>query len=346
MTLVLDSVCKRLGDFELRDLSLQVEEGEYFVLLGPSGVGKTVLLEIIAGLLRPGKGKIYWQGRDVTQLPPEQREFAIVYQDYALFPHMNVRQNIAYGLRSKRIDPRESAKRAEKTAELLNLQDLLQRDVMTLSGGEQQRVALARALVIKPALLLLDEPLSAVDPQMRSYLVEEMKNIHSETHATFLQVTHSMNEALQLGNRIGVMIAGEIQQTGAPEQIFQQPTSQRVAEFLGMRNILLVDSWSDESAVVNGVQVCVVRNPQSSRHIWIRPEEIILSREPFQSSARNQFRCSVGDWEFRNELVAVQVYIDSLELTSLITYTSFKKLDLDERPDVFATFKSSSVHCF
>ena len=170
MTLELRSVEKRLDAFTLPALDLTVEEGEYLVLVGPSGVGKTVLLEIIAGLLSPDAGRIYWRGRDVTTRAPEHRGFGIVYQDYALFPHMTVYQNIVYGLNSRRMTKTEARERATVTAEQLGIFPLLDRLPDTLSGGEQQRVALSRALVVTPELLLLDEPLSAVDMRLRRLL--------------------------------------------------------------------------------------------------------------------------------------------------------------------------------
>lgn len=346
MTLALSGLTKRLGSFELPPLDLEVAEGEYFVLLGPSGVGKTVLLEIIAGLLRPSAGRISWRGRDVTYLAPEQRGCSIVYQDYALFPHMSVRHNIAYGLRSRGVSRTSADEKVAVAAGQIGIAALLDRVPDSLSGGEQQRVALARALVTSPMLVLLDEPLSAVDLRMRRELRAELKKLHCETGATFMHVTHDVDEALQLGQRIAVMLDGRIRQVGTAESLFQRPSDAAVADFLGIRNILPVTARAGDTCEVDGLRIHVGERKEQYGHIWIRPEEILLSAEPFTSSARNQLRCRVADWEFRDVLVAVKVASGDLLLTVLITYASFEELRLAKDGAVYATFKSSAVHSF
>jgi len=346
MTLVVDSLGKRLGSFELPSLSLTVNRGEYFVLLGPSGVGKTVLLELIAGLLRQDRGSIGWDGADVSYAPPERRGFAIVYQDYALFPHLSVRHNLAYGLRARKLARQELTARLTEVARQVGIADLLDRSPGTLSGGEQQRVALARAMVIAPELLLLDEPLSAVDLQFRRVLRKLLKQLHRETRTTFLHVTHDVEEALQLGERIGVMLDGSLRQIGTPIELFQHPTDPDVADFLGMRNILAVHPLSDGACSAKGVPIQVGPRAEPYSHIWIRPEEILLSHAEFESSARNQLRCTVHDCEIRDVFVAVRLTCGGLELSALITFASFVELDLQPGSHLFATFKSSAVHIF
>lgn len=346
MTLELRSVRKRLGSFVLPELDLTVEDGEYFVLLGPSGVGKTVLLEMIAGLLIPDAGEIHWGGRDITRYPPERRGFAIVYQDYALFPHMTVMQNIVYGLRSRGLPRAKAEQRAEALAEQLNILSLLDRKPRTLSGGEQQRVALARALVVAPPLLLLDEPLSAVDVPTRRHLQGELKRIQQQVGATFIHVTHDVLEAVALGHRVGVMHGGRLHQVGTPEELVRRPSNREVAAFLGMRNIFAGSPCPDGYCSVQGVKIHVGERADQYRHIWIRPEEILLSGAAFESSARNQFRCVVEGWEFRQVLVEVQLRLGELRLSALITYASFEELTVGQGTQLYATFKSSSVHCF
>jgi len=346
MTLALKSVEKRLGSFELPKLDLTVEEGEYFVLLGPSGVGKTVLLEIVAGLLTPDAGEVHWRGRDITTCPPEQRGFAIVYQDYALFPHMNVLQNIVYGLRARGTPINEARALALKTAEQLNIDALLDRMPKTLSGGEQQRVALARALVVSSGLLLLDEPLSAVDMQLRRHLQREFKRIQRETGSTFLHVTHDVDEAVLLGHRVGVMLGDRLRRVGTPADLFRKPDDPEVASFLGMRNIFSVTYGDGGYCRANGVKIHVGDRGEPFPHIWIRPEEILLSEKPFESSARNQFEGSVEEWEFQDVLVNVRVTVGDLTLSVLVTYASFEKLAVEHGRKLYATFKSSAVHCF
>ncbi len=227
--LELQSLRIRLGAFCVADLSLTVEEGEYFVLLGPSGSGKTVLLEMVAGLLRPDGGCVRWQGRDVTDAPPEARGFALVYQDYALFPHMTVEKNIAYGLRARRVDRRESNRRVASVATKLSIAPLLHRLPGRLSGGEKQRVAIARALVTKPAVLLLDEPLASLDTDVRRTLIEELRAIHREAGTTFLHVTHDMGEAVYLGGRAAILRDGNVIRQGAPSELFTRPTACEVS---------------------------------------------------------------------------------------------------------------------
>ncbi|NIM20571.1 MAG: ATP-binding cassette domain-containing protein [Candidatus Latescibacteria bacterium] len=346
MTLVLESIQKRMGSFTLPNLDLEVKEGEYLVLVGPSGVGKTVLLEIIAGLLNPDSGNIFWRNRNVTSCAPERRGFGIMYQDYALFPHLTVFQNIVYGLNSRGLPRIDVKERAISAAEMVNIVPFLERLPDELSGGEKQRVALARALVVAPELLLLDEPLSAVDMHLRRRLQRELKRIQEQTGTTFVHVTHNVDEALTLGHRIGVMLDGHLRQIGPPEEIFRKPTDREVARFLGMRNIFAVRVGGQGFCEANGVKIHVGERPVPYRHIWIRPEEIILSREAFESSARNQFRCVVEDWDYQDILVRVVVALENLRLSVMITYKSFDKLGIDRGVELMATFKSSAVHCF
>jgi molybdate/tungstate transport system ATP-binding protein len=230
--LELRGVGKRLGDFHLSDLDLSIKQGEYFVLMGPSGVGKTVLLEIIAGLLPPDRGQVLWQGADITSLPPEDRRFAMAYQDHALFPHMNVRDNIAYGPRAMGVPAAEVAQKVAEMAALLGIEPLLTRGVGPLSGGEKQRVALARALVIEPRLLLLDEPLSSLDAGARRHLMRELGRIQREAAVPFLHVTHDPEVALTLGHTVAVMLDQEIVQVGPPQEVRQAPASAAVAALL------------------------------------------------------------------------------------------------------------------
>ena len=344
--LELQSISKCLGSFSLSDLSLRLNPGEYFVLLGPSGVGKTILIEITAGLIHPDAGRILWAGQDITGTPPDTRGFAVVYQDYALFPHLTVAENIAYGLRVRGVKPPEAGRRVHALAEMLNIAALLSRHTDTLSGGEQQRVALARALATRPRMLLLDEPLSALDAGIRSRLRRELKQIHRQTATTFLHVTHDADDALHLADRVGVMLAGRIRQVATPEQLFRAPSDPEVAEFLGMSNIMTVDAAGDGVCRIGGVTVNAAFAGQSVSHIWIKPEEILLSRQPFESSARNQFPCRVEERENSGPLLAVRVATGGLSLTALVTHESFKELGIEAGTELYCTFKSSAVHCF
>jgi len=215
-----------LGDFTLKDASLDVKDGEYMVVVGPSGAGKTVLLESIAGLYSPERGEILLRGRDVTRLSPERRHVSIVYQDHALFPHLCVRDNILFGLRMRKIDEKECSEAFSRVVELFSIRSLLDRDPQTLSGGEQQKVALARALCVSPDVLLLDEPLSSLDPKTREEIEAELHHLHRELDVTTLHVTHNFEEAVALGDRIAVIGEGEVKQVGTPEDIFRKPNSE------------------------------------------------------------------------------------------------------------------------
>jgi ABC-type Fe3+/spermidine/putrescine transport system ATPase subunit len=242
------------GDFSLRVDELSVEKGEFLVFLGPTGSGKTVLLETLAGLRRPVSGRIWFGDRDVTEEPPERRRVGFVYQDYALFPHLSVAKNIAFGLstgatrgRARGVragggEPSGGADpdRAAALASLLGIEQLIDRYPDTLSGGEQQRVALARALAIEPEVLLLDEPLSALDRKTRRELRIELRRLHRELGATVLHVTHDLDEALVLGDRIAVLIDGDLRQIGTPEDVIRQPADGETARLLGMTNVFRV----------------------------------------------------------------------------------------------------------
>jgi len=350
--LELRSIRKRLGSLKLSDVSLRLDDGEYFVLVGPSGVGKTVLLEIVAGLIRPDAGEILWDGRDIKSDPPEARRFTVVYQDYALFPHLTVARNIDYGLRAAGAKPGAIRDRLSALADLLHIQALMARRPGTLSGGEQQRVALARALAPSPRLLLLDEPLSALDMNARTRLRKELKRINRELGVPVLHVTHDPEEAMALGDRIGIMLDERIRQAASPEKLFRRPSDPDVARFLGMRNVLPVTAVDGDICLVHGIAIRASSAHDASSHIWIRPEEILLSDERFDSSAQNQFEGSVIEWDHRRPLVAVHVEVRqpdlsvALELTGLITYASFKRLGIEAGARIYVTFKSSAIHCF
>lgn len=235
MGLVIKKLEKAYPEFYM-DISLEVKKGELLTLLGPSGCGKTTTLNLIAGFLIPDRGKIILNGTDITALPPHKRKIGIVFQDYALFPHMNVYKNIAFGLKMAGFDEKHIRKRVEELLKLTRLLGYEQRNVTTLSGGEQQRVALARALAPHPELILLDEPLSALDAKLRKELRGEVRRIIKEIALTTIYVTHDQEEAMALSDRIAVMKEGKIEQIGTPFEIYNRPETSFVAEFVGMPN--------------------------------------------------------------------------------------------------------------
>ncbi|MDO8303397.1 MAG: ATP-binding cassette domain-containing protein [Sedimentisphaerales bacterium] len=343
--LELKSLTKKLGSFVLSGVSMHIGEGEYFVLLGPTGVGKSILIEIIAGLIQPDEGRILWNNKDITFEPPQTRGFAVVYQEYALFPHLTVEQNIAYGLTAAHVAAEKIKDRVKSIAGLLHIQDLLIRRPSTLSGGQQQQVALARGLIVEPKLLLLDEPLSSLDVRTKSRLQKELKRINKELNISILHVTHDPEEAIALADRICVMLDNRIRQIATPMELFREPSDPDVAEFLGMKNVLSATKAGKDVYFACGCNIYVGAAEESISHIWIKPEEIILSARPFDSSARNQFKCQIVGVDHHNSLLAVHVLSGTMNLTALITYASFKDLGLEIGTEMYLTFKSSAVHC-
>lgn len=228
----IEGVRAKTGEFVLGGIDLEVDEGEYFVMVGPTGAGKTVLLEVVAGLRRADSGRIYLNGREITFLPPEERGVGLVTQHQDLFPHMTVLKNVMYGPRAKGMGEGEARRRAYEMMELLGIKELSERKPSTLSGGERQRVALCRALAVGPQVLLLDEPLSSVDPPLRRSLREELGRINRELNLTVLHVTHDREDVFSLADRVGVMMDGKLVQCGRVEEVVMHPASPEVRELL------------------------------------------------------------------------------------------------------------------
>ncbi len=252
----LQDVTVTLGAFRLGGIDLHVRKGEYLVIIGSTGTGKTVLLETIAGLHRVDRGRILLRGQDVTRLAPEKRNLGIVYQDYALFPHMTVMDNIAFGPVLQRWDSRKIREDVMVMADFLDLGHVLHRTPANLSGGERQRTALARALVMKPYMLLLDEPLSALDRLTRDMLKYELKRIHRNLGLTVLHITHDLSEAFLLADTLAVMRHGQIVQEGGPEQVLARPADRFVAELLGIRSFIPAEV--DSMGMVHVPGLCTV----------------------------------------------------------------------------------------
>jgi len=338
-----------LTDFQLKDINLSVDDGVYFIVLGPTGAGKTVLLESIAGLYPVKSGEIWLGGREVTRLEPEKRNMSIVYQDHALFPHLSVKDNIVFGLRLRKQTKQEIEITLDWLTELLGMSHLLQRKPETLSGGERQKVALARALSIKPQVLLLDEPLSALDPESREGVQRELRQIHNRLKVTTIHVTHDFEEAIALGDRIAVLGEGCIKQVGTPEQIFRQPASEFVARFAMARNIFageVVDKEGGNTVFrTEGVELEVTTDLQGKLHASLRPEDILISPEPLYSSARNSFCGTITHISDRGSTLYLTVNLPP-DFVCLVTRRSLEEMGLAEGEKVYITFKASAIHIF
>ncbi len=278
---------KSFGSFRaLNDLSLDIGRGEFLTLLGPSGSGKTTFLMILAGFIQPSEGRLFSDGIDITKRPAEERSSGMVFQGYALFPHMTVESNIAFPLRVRKKSGAEIKRRVAEMIERVGLKGHETKLPSQLSGGQQQRVALARALVFEPGVLLLDEPFSALDKGLRGQMQAEMKRLHQETGTTFVFVTHDQSEALALSSRVAIFNHGELLQVGAPQEVYDRPASRFVAEFLGEINMLPLSGVSQANGVATGLcDERQIRLPSGNSNVAddavlaIRPEYMSIARE-------------------------------------------------------------------
>ncbi|MEJ3404535.1 ABC transporter ATP-binding protein [Rathayibacter sp. YIM 133350] len=290
--LSLDGIQKRFPGFTaIEDLNLEIPAGSFFALLGPSGCGKTTTLRLVAGLEEPTQGRILIGGTDVTATKPHHRPVNTVFQSYALFPHMSVLENVAFGLRRRRVA--DAGTRAHEALRLVELDHLADRRPQQLSGGQQQRVALARAIVNRPALLLLDEPLGALDLKLRRQMQLELKSIQEEVGLTFLHVTHDQEEAMTMADTVAVMNKGRIEQLGAPEALYELPRTAFVANFLGQSNLFtgsVVEATGDHIAVAAAGGRVAVPTSRAVRHagtvtVGVRPEKLTLHSGPVDAEA-------------------------------------------------------------
>ena len=350
----LENLHVRVGTFDLRDISLEVPPGGYALIIGPTGSGKTTLLEAVAGHARLLSGRVFMHDDDVTHLPPERRGLGFVYQQYHLFPHLSVRENIGYGLRGShsRTSTSHTKTRVTDLAEMLAIEPLLDRPVRGLSGGEQQRVALARALAPKPSILLLDEPFAAVDPATRQVLRRELRELHEREGITTLQVTHDFDEALRLGDLVAVLSEGRIAQSGTPEQVFRYPNSAFVARFVGTGNVISgkverIDPPGDPGPfrarfTGGGLTLDVVAEREGPTHAVIRPEDIVLSLTLQPGSARNHIEGRVSRLERTGPVTMVHLDVGRPLIASL-TSQSVEEMALTPGMSTVVAIKATAV---
>ncbi len=341
---------KRLGEFQLLDATVTVEEGEYFVLLGPTGSGKTIFVECIAGIYTPDAGRILLGDDDVTDLKPEERAIGYVPQDYSLFPHLTVGRNIGFGLRIRRESPSVIRDRVGKLADLLGITPLLDRQIRTLSGGEKQRAALARALAIEPRVLLLDEPLSAVDEQTRENLCVELRRIHKELRTTTIHVSHNFEETLAVADRIGIISGGEIQQIGTPAEIFRQPANEFVARFVRCENILPGQAMplggGSTLSLARGVEIRSSVEMSGLATASIRPEDVeVLPAPPSDPLATNCFKGTITQTLDRGATVKLWVDADP-RLRTIVLRPRWLAEGLHEGTEVWLRVPPDAVHLF
>jgi ABC-type Fe3+/spermidine/putrescine transport system ATPase subunit len=342
----IDGLSILFDSFKITDLNIKIEEEGFHFLLGPTGSGKTLILESIMGLYKPKKGKIWIGEREVQDLPPEQREISYVPQDLALFPHLKVRDNILYGIKARNLEIKSYEEYVQALIQVMKIESLLERYPANLSGGEKKRVALLRALAPKPKLLLLDEPLSDLDPSIKAEIQQLLKTLHSSFHPTILCVTHDFEEAYYLSDRITIFMDGKVEQVGERDDIFSRPKSKKVAHFLGARNLYRAKILRKDELLqrlilgVNGLHfsmpMSLCRDSiEVGREVdlFIRPEEVMIIREgkPVKESLkRNIFLGKIMDIadKRRYHTLYLQTIERKIPIEIAIPNYAFRNLDL------------------
>ena len=345
-----DRVSLTLGSFSLQDVSLTINRGDYYFIVGPSGAGKTVLLEAIAGLHQPQRGRVLLRGEDITSLPPEKRGLSLVYQDYSLFPHMKVADNVGYGLRMQGKRKEEIREEISGLMKRFDIDHLADRYPATLSGGEQQRVALARSVAVKPDILLLDEPLSALDPISQEKFINDLQNLHREHDLTIIHVSHSRREANILATRMAVIIDGRLMDEGEADTVLKEPRNREVARFIGIENILegvvMANDNGHATVDVGGQTFEAVTGAREGTAVTLcipADDVIVVVSDNYQSSARNMLQGTITQIIENGPLAELKVYC-GVELTAVLTRRSVQDLRLAPGQPVTLTIKASAVH--
>ncbi len=348
----LRGVGKQFGDFvALQDVDFEIRAGEFMTFLGPSGCGKTTCLRLISGFDTPTTGRVLIGGEDVTAQPPYRRDVNQVFQSYALFPHLNIYDNIAFGLRMKGVSTAETKRRVDRVVEMVSLAQFVDRKPAQMSGGQRQRVALARAIVCEPKVLLLDEPLSALDAKLRGQMQRELKQLQRTLGITFVFVTHDQEEALTMSDRIAVINKGRVEQIGSVAEIYYQPATRFVAEFIGETNVVSAKVAGRGNGTVRcdvegGLTLEVPENqfsgPDDEALLSLRPEKICLFRE--QPTGVNVFPATVSLEIFKgavDELTVVTA--GGLELGALMANDGKDGLDFHEGETVFCRIQPADI---
>ena len=341
----LDNLTVRLPAFSLKEISLDISPGEFFCLLGPTGSGKTLILESIAGLMPVTQGTVTIKGRDVTRLPPEKRGVSIVYQDSALFPHLTVRDNILYGLRYRKKTGGKTLAPFEMLIDRMGIAHLQARAVTHLSGGEKQRVALARALAVSPEVLLLDEPLSALDPNFREEIRELLKALHRDTGITVLMVTHDFAEAHALAQGAALIRNGRIEQIGPVLELFQRPATPFVADFVGMKNIFEADIRGNV-ARINTLSLTLTELAKPGKQVAIRPENIRLEPSATGGPVKNSLAGRVVGVSSNGLYASLTVRVGGICLAVLLPVSQVIEMGITEGKPVSLSVAPEHIHVF
>lgn len=350
--LKIDGICKKYGSFTaLEDINLSINKGEFVCLLGPSGCGKTTLLRIIAGLEKPTKGKILLNGVDATNFHPSKRNFGIVFQSYALFPNMTVKDNIAFGLKNKKMKKQEIEEKVRHSLEQVNLVEHMNKYPAQLSGGQQQRIALARAIVLSPDFLLLDEPLSALDAKVRQKVRKEIRKLQQDLGITTIMVTHDQEEALTMADKIIVMNNACVRQEGTPLEIYENPNSPFVADFIGSINFFQADVRKNAEKMTEDKELLISDLEKNRYKIKAcRPENI----EIVEFKSLNSFRVKVKEIEFHGFCYRITMSLrDESESTFNHEYIScdmtteeFNRMQIKVGDKISIRFKDGKLHYY
>lgn len=343
--LELRHITKSFGTSEvLRDIDIKIGKGEFITLLGPSGCGKTTILRIIAGLEEPDSGHVYLDGVDVTNSEPNKRDVNTVFQNYALFPHMNVADNIAYGMRLRKTDKKQIAARVEEALELVQLSGYNKRMPSELSGGQKQRVAIARAIVNNPKVLLLDEPLGALDLQLRRQMQTELKRLQKKLGITFVYITHDQEEAINMSDRIAVMRDGLFEQIGTPAQVYDWPKTSYVAEFVGNANLIRgkVSSVEDGMATIEvaggSIKACIrdtEPSPGMDITLAVRSENVKLHTSRIETG----IRCRIKDISFAGGMQ--KIFLQLEDGTEVISSSLGMTSTFEPNSDIYMSFDAN-----
>ena len=341
----------RLGSFSLRDINLTIGDGEYFIILGPTGAGKTVLIECIAGLHRISQGEIWIDGENATHLTPEERNMGYAPQDCVLFPFLNVFDNVGFGLRQAGYSRTAIAEKIETLAHLAGISHLLGRDTRSLSGGESQRVALARALALSPQALLLDEPLSNLDLQTSKYLRLELRRIHRELGLTTIHITHNQMEAEEMADRIGILNMGRLEQVGNPEEVFFFPQNELVADFVGAPNVLSCDHCRDLGQGLmevncGGLNIVLPHEGKSIRRIAFFPRDIYISKTRPPGPRVNRFTGTITSIKSSSAVVRIEVKVGENVLLAEMPHHISEEMDLIAGQEVFLILKLRRIKVY